>query len=601
MASPDEPVHPAPAGLAGARVGAGFAAFFGASATAPIATMVTVTPPVLATGAGPLAALSILAVTVLLLLFSTPYAAMIRRHPGAGAAYPQIARGLGRPAALIAAWLALAGYHAIQFGLYAMLGQAAAPLLDNWFAVSAPWWAVAAGCWALVACCGTLRVEFAAGVIALLSVAQAAVLTGLAAANVLRPAGDRIEIGSVLPTDPARVDRPLLGLLLVVAVLAFVGIETAGAYAEESHDPRRTTGRAARVATLLVALLLAGVTWSVVVAAGPREVAGRAAARGPELLFALADERLAPWAVTLSRLTLLTGLLAAILALHHAITRQLYALGRERVLPGVLGQVSHHTGAPRAASLTQSLIVGAALTGAHLAGAEASARTARRLVVGGGLAVLVLLLLTALGALLHLNRAPGRENLWTRFLTPVVSTVFLGLLLHIAGRHLPSLLGVRSGSIWVTVVLGGLAACLVTGLAHALVLRTMHPVRYAGIGLGGVALVVTPQPDPDESAAVTPDSPADPWSWSTSTGSRTAGPASPRPSAPDPVPGPPPDPVPGPPPDPVPGRPPGSAADAPASEATRPAGDPSGTPAKLPRQRTPGAHRPERVRREVNG
>ncbi|GAA2892558.1 amino acid permease [Actinoplanes cyaneus] len=553
MATLDEPPHAEPAGLAHGRLGAGNAAFLGAAAATPIATVVLVIPPVLAAGAGPLAALAVAAVAVVLFLFGTPYAAMIRRMPSAGAAYPQVARGLGRPAALTAAWLALAGYHAIQLGLYSLAGQAAAPLLHGWLGVAVPWWAVAAGCWAVVALAGTLRVEFAAAVIAVLAVAEAAVLTGLAGAFVVRPAGGRIATSTFLPGDLSAIDRPLLGLLLAVVVLAFAGFETTAVCSEEGRDPHRTAGRAARIAILLLTVLLAGVTWSMIVAAGPRGVAGRAAARGPELIFALADDRLAPWAVTIGRVVLVTGLLAGILAVHHVLARYLFALGRERVLPAVLGNVSHRTRAPRAASLTQSLVAGASLLGAVLAGGGASVRTARWLTVGGSLAVLVLLLLTAVAALLHLNRVPGRENLWSRFLAPVLSTVSLGALLYLALLNLPELLGVPSGSPWVLVVSGGLGGCLVAGCVHALVLRSARPVRYAGIGLGGAALVITPsRPRPDADARNS----ADPWPWNT----------------------------------------PAVTPDAPVS-----GGSDSGRLAKVPRQRTPGAHRPERVHPEVNG
>ncbi|GIF05401.1 APC family permease [Actinoplanes siamensis] len=538
MGTLDVPPDTASAGLAHGRLGAGSAAFLGAAAAAPFVTVVLAAPPLLAAGAGPLAALCVGAVAVVLLLFGTPYAAMIRRGPSAGAAYPQIARGLGRPAALTGAWLALAGYHAVQLGLYALTGQAAAPLLHSWFGVTPPWWAMAAGCWVVVAGCGTLRVEAAAAVVAVLTVAEVAVLSGLAAANVVRPAGGRIGTGTFLPGDVSGIDRPLLGLLLAAAVLGFAGFETTGVYAEEARDPRRAPGRAARLSVLLLALLLAGAIWSLIVGAGPRGVAGLAATRGPELLFALAGDRLAPWAVTIGRLMLLTGLLAAILAVHHVIARYLFALGRERVLPGVLADVSPRTRAPRAASLAQSLIAGAALTGAVLAGAEESIRTARWLAIGGGLAVLVLLLLAAVAALLHLNRVPGGENLWTRFVAPVLSTVSLGVLLQLACLNLRGLLGVPAGSPWVRVVAAGLAACPVAGLGHALVLRWLRPVRYAGIGLGGAAVVVTPRPAAGEGAG-------DPV-------------ASRRESAP-----------------------------------------PEGGPApRVPRQRTPGAHRPERVRSE---
>ncbi len=543
------------------------------------------------------------AVAVVLLIFGTSYAAMIRRRPAAGAAYPQIARGLGRPAALTGAWLALAGYHAIQFGLYALAGQAAAPLLHSWFGATVPWWAVAAGCWAVVAFCGTLRLEFAAMLIAILTVAEAGVLAGLAGASVVRPAGGRIEPSTYLPADLSGIDRPLLGLLLAVAVLAFAGFETVGTYAEEARDPHRTAGRAVRLAVVLLMLLLAGVTWSLVVAAGPRGVAGRAAARGPELLFALADDRLAPWAVTIGRLMLFTGLLAAILAVHHAIARYLFALGRERVLPAVLGNVSRRTRAPRAASLTQSLIAGAALLGAVVAGAGASARTARWLTVGGSLAILVLLLLAAMAALLHLNRVPGRENVWSRFVAPVVSTVSLGVLVYLAFLNLAALLGVPAGSPWVVVVLAGLGGCLVTGSVHALVLRSARPVLYAGIGLGGAAMVITPSGPPvddksraDAESKANAGNKADGKSRADANSGADVGPPPAEASAggiknrhsENPWSG---------------NTPPGTPEVSPDEPADgEPATDEpaGGEPAKVPRQRTPGAHRPERIHPEVN-
>jgi hypothetical protein len=38
-----------------------------------------------------------------------------------------------------------------------------------------------------------------------------------------------------------------------------------------------------------------------------------------------------------------------------------------------------------------------------------------------------------------------------------------------------------------------LAACLLLGLMHAVVLRARNPVAYAGIGLGGAVVVITPR------------------------------------------------------------------------------------------------------------
>jgi amino acid transporter len=486
-------VETSEAGLAAGRVGAASIAFAGVAAAAPIVTLVTVVPAALADGAGPLVPWSFAVAGLVLLLFCAGQAAMSRRFPSAGAAYSQVAHGLGRPGGMAAAWLAIAGYHAIQFGLYALAGVAAAPLLSSFLGLAAPWWAVAAACWAIVALCGTMRIEVAAAVIGLLAVAQAAVLAGVGAAGVMQPAGGRITVGSIRIADPAVLDRPALGLLLAVAALAFAGFESSATYAEEGFQPRRSAGFGGYWAVLLVTLLLAGFSWSMIVAAGPDRVAV-AAARGPELLFDLAGERLAPWAVTLGRAMLFTGVLAAILALHMAIARYLYALGRERVLPAVLGRTGRRTAAPRAASVTQSLIAGAALAGAHAAGADPGPRTARWLITGGALSILVLLLLVAVSALLRLNRVPGPEGPWGRFLAPVLSTVSLASLAVAAFRDLPALLDLPAGYPLVKVIPAALATCVLLAVAHALLLRRLRPVIYAGIGLAGTPVVVTPPP-----------------------------------------------------------------------------------------------------------
>jgi amino acid transporter len=476
--------------LAPGRIGSAFVALFGLAAAAPVVALVTLTPSALASGAGPLVPLGFAAIALVLVLFCAGNAAMTRRAPRAGVAYAQMSRGLGRPAGLTAAWLAIAGYQAIQFGLYALAASAAAPLLRDWLGLTAPWWAVAGACWALVALLGTMRIEVAAGVIAVLTVGPAAVLAGLAAASVVTPHGDRVTTPSIVP-DPAVIDRPALGLLLAAGVLAFAGFETTGTYAEEAHRP----GRGGYGAVVMITLLLGGVSWSMIVAAGPSLVATVAGVRGGELLVDLAAERVAPWAVTVARAAIWAGVLAGLLALHHALARYLYALGREHVLPGVLGHTGRRTGAPRAGSLAQSLIAGAALAGAYAAGANPGPGTARWLMTGGALSILVVLTGLSLAALLHLNRAPGAESAWSRFVAPVLSTVSLASLGYLAFRDLPALLGLPAGSARVWAVPAALAACLMLGLAHAGLLRLLRPVTYAGVGLGGAVVVITPLPE----------------------------------------------------------------------------------------------------------
>jgi amino acid transporter len=477
-----------PRTLAPGRIGAAAVTFFALAATAPLAVLITVVPAAYARGGGPLVPLAFAAVGVALLLFCAGYAAMAHRAPYAGALYTYVSRGLGRPTGIAAAWVTVVSYHALQLGLYGVAGATAAPLLRAWFHLDAPWWAVAAACWLLVALCGTIRVEVASGLLALIVLAEIAVVAGFAAADVLEPAGGRLGAASIVPADPGAIDRPALGLLLAVGVLAFIGFETAGTYAEETMRPRRQSGLAAYATVVLFALLLAFAAWSVSVGAGPGQVAGLARARGGELVFDLAAARLAPWAVTIGRTALLAGLFAAMLALHNAIARYLYALGREHILPAALARTAHRTSAPRNASLLQSAIALALLAAGYLTGLDT-----RRAAVFGGLGVLAVLLTTSLAALLHLNRVPNGEGTWGRFAAPILYTVALGTLCYLACWNLPSLLGVPPGSALVWLVPAGLTAVAGAGVVHAAALRGTDPVLYAGVGQGGIPVIVTPK------------------------------------------------------------------------------------------------------------
>lgn len=445
--------------------------------------------------------LILLGIGLLLLTFAAGYGTMARRLPRAGLLYCLVARGLGRPFGLGAAGLALLSYQALQLGLYGAVGAAAAPLLDSWFGITVAWWVPALCCWAAVAGCGLLRLPVAAGLVATLVLAEVAVLIGYGAANVLDPAGGTITWTALSPATLADLPRTVLGLLLVAGALAFVGFETTAAYSDRIRHPRR----AAYLGITAIAVLTAAATWATSVAAGPGRIAtagpdrtvaagsdpisaagldqivAPATPRGPELAFELAAERLAPWAVTLGRITLVAGLLAAMIAVHLVLTRYLSALGRERALPPALGRRT-------TASLTQTAVAGAMLG----ACAYAEIGPGRAVGVAGGLGILALLPVTSLAALLFLNRHPDGAGVWRRFLAPGLSTVGLGVLGYLAGRDLPALLGMPMARAWVAPAAAG--AVVLLGIGYGLVLRRAAPVIYAGVGLGDAAVIVSPVP-----------------------------------------------------------------------------------------------------------
>ena len=470
---------PPPQKPAAGRLGGASVVFFALAAATPLTIVATVVPGAYAGGllAVPLVFLGL---GLLLLTFAAGYVAMSRRMPHAGALYCFIARGLGRPLGLGAAWLALLAYQALQLGLYAAAGVAVADWLGN----GVEWWMVALGCWAAVALCGLLRVTAVAWVLAVLVLAETVVIVGYGAANVLNPADGQLTWATLEPATLTDVSRPVLGAVLVAGVLAFIGFETAAAYAEEARRPRRSIARATYLSIVLLAILYAAASWAMSVATGPELIVAEAGARGPELMFDLAAERLAPWAVTLGRAMAMTGLLAALIALHQTITRYLFALGRERVLP---------TGRRRTSSLTQTALAGTAIGAGVLADID-PVSAARHLGVAGGLGILVLLLGASLAALMFLNRHPNGESAWSRFFASGLSTVTLGTLAYLAFGDLAALLGVPDDR--VLIVPGAAVGALLLGVGYGLALRKARPLAYAGIGLGGAAVIVSPMSPP---------------------------------------------------------------------------------------------------------
>ncbi|MFI7602593.1 APC family permease [Actinoplanes sp. NPDC049681] len=457
---------PSPPTPAARRLGGASVVFLALAAATPLTVVTAVVPGAYADSG--LLALPVLfaGLGLLMLVFTAGYTGMIRRGAGPGALYTFIARGLGRPAGVGAAWLALLSYNALQIGLYGVVGAAAAPLAD------VEWWVAAGACWLVVAVCGMLGLTRTAWLPAVLVVAGLGVAVAYAVANLLDPAGGRLAWTALDPARLADVSRPVLGLLLLVGAFAFVGIETTAAYAEDVHAPRRATSRAAVLSVLLLTVLYAASSWAMTVAAGPGRIVAAATARGPELAFDLAAARLAPWAVSLGRVLVVAGLLAAMMALHHTIARYVVALGRDRVLSAGLA-------APRPASFTQSLAAGLVIGVCAAFRLDPVESLGRRLAVGGSLGVLLLLLATSLAALLLLNRRPDGEGIWRRFVAPSVSTVGFGALAYLAYLQFPDL---------VTAAL----ATVVLGVVYGVVLRFVRPVIYAGIGLGGNAVVVAP-------------------------------------------------------------------------------------------------------------
>ncbi|MEV6154898.1 APC family permease [Nonomuraea sp. NPDC052129] len=424
---------------------------------------------------------------VVLGLWSVGYVAMARRSKSAGALYTYIAQGLGRPAGVAAAWIALASYNLLQVGLYGAIGAAIAPFLQGATGISLPWWLVALAAWAVVAVLGVMHVSVNGRVLAVLLGAEVAVIVILDAADVLYSAN-----GLAGTLSPAALTGSGVGASLMIAIVGFIGFETAPVFIEESREPARTVPRVVYIALAGCAILYGTSAWAMIVAAGPGRIVQTAQQNGAQTFFALAQTHVGAVAVTIAQALFATSLLAAMIAYHNTTARYLFALGREHVLPPAFGRVRPSSGAPVVGSIAQTTVGAIVIIGFALAGADPLLDLFYTVGTTGGLGVLLLIASTALAVIIYFARHPARqsgETLWHRCIAPALAAVGLGVILVLVLTNLPTLYGLPADHWLVRIPVVPFTYVIVAcaGVLYGFGLKAMLPERYERIGMGAKA------------------------------------------------------------------------------------------------------------------
>lgn len=467
--------------LAADRLGVPSVVIFVLSAATPLTVVAGVVTTGYATTGLTGIPVAFLAIGVALALFCVGYVAMARHVANAGAFYAYISRGIGRPVGVAGAWVALTAYNALQVGLYGAVGAAASPLLSQWFGVDVAWWVIALVAWAIVGVLGLQQVDVNGKVLAALLITEVAVILVYSVADLANPAGGTI---NVTPLDPSALVGPGVGALFALAVLGFVGFESAVVFSEEARDPRRTV----RIATYLSVAVIAGLyalsSWAMSVATGPDQIVDASRTHGTELIFYLAGTHMGSTLVDIGHTLFVTSILAAMISFHNTTARYAFALGRERVLPAALGRTSPRTGSPKIGSLLQTAIGFVVIIAYALAGWDPVVQLFFWGGTSGGLGVLLLITTTAIAVLVYFARRPSDENLWRRAIAPSLAALALLLVSALALANFATLLGVPEDSPlrWGVPITYLIIA--VAGIGWGLILRTSRPEVYTAIGLG---------------------------------------------------------------------------------------------------------------------
>jgi len=335
-----------------------------------------VVPATLALNAGAYAPLAILGCGLAMGLVSICFAEGGTRVPTSGGAYGYIEAAFGPLAGYVAGTLLWVGNVLASGGVAAALGDVIASLVPAPFAapMRAATILTVVGGIAVVNSCGVTR---GAGLIKATTVVKLLPLVIFLAVGAWALHAGNFA-GATLPGTQG------VGRALILGLFAYTGLEVALSASGEVAEPNRTIPRALAVAMLAIIALYVAIQ---VVAQG--------------LLGASLGQSSAPLADAMGRISpLLRALMlgGAAFSMFGMLTsdllgspRQLFAFGRDGLLPRIFGRLHPASHAPHVAILTYAAIAAAlALTGSFAELAVLAALTAAPVYAGGSAAAWLL-------------------------------------------------------------------------------------------------------------------------------------------------------------------------------------------------------------------
>jgi amino acid transporter len=183
---------------------------------------------------------------------------------------------------------------------------------------------------------------------------------------------------------------------------------------------------------------------------------------------------------------IVTSLLACSAAFHNACARYFFALGREGVLPRILGRTHRKYQSAYIGSLLQTTISVVVVGAFVLAGADPYLQL---LLWTNGLAIMgiVLVQILCLVAIIGFFRRDMRgHNIFRVIIAPVLGGLGLATGAYLMFSNFSMLTGASGWLNWFLGLL--LPVMFIVGLARAYQIKKNDPTKYALLGMGGEVL-----------------------------------------------------------------------------------------------------------------
>ncbi|WP_079227425.1 APC family permease [Pseudomonas putida] len=451
--------------------------FFVLATNGPLTGLIGVVPTAILMGNGVGLPGVFLLVGAVYLLFAVGFVAMGRHIRNAGAFYAYVATGLGRPLGAASAFLAIVAYAGMQIACYGLIGFFTSETLLR-LGINLDWWVASIGYAILVQLFGTRNVEFNGRFLALLMLAELVVILIFDIAVVGHGGGP--EGFSTASFVPSNVFATGLGAALVFVGGAFMGFETTAIYAEEARDPAKTLPRATFTALILIMLFYSVSSWLLVVAIGP-SIAVETISQDPGAIWFQLSTKLVGVALSDAiNILLITSLFAVLLSFHNSLSRYLFSMGRERILPSVLAVTHSKHQTPYVASTIQTSVCLVLLFVFGISGADPITQVLPLGSAPATIGILAVQCLASIAVIRYFRKNQLGVSVWQRLIAPFVSAVALafGVILIISNMSLLT----GGESIFNTLIPLGMLAVGICGMGLAGWHRWRNPQIYANLG-----------------------------------------------------------------------------------------------------------------------
>ena len=285
------------------------------------------------------------------LIVANGVAEMARKLPAAGAFYTYVVHGIGPKAGFITGTLMFLGYSLLEPAELALIGYWISNVLAR-YGYDVSWLIIAAIFWVttFVLSIRGIRISMETALIAF------GIEVGVILVLCLFVLGKGGAEGiNLKPFDPGQSPTGISGIALglVFGILSFVGFEGAATLGEEVDNPRVNVPRAIFGATLLVGVIYLFATWAETLGFGVSTIATLQNDAAP--FDTLAKTYGPDWLRILVDVAGASSMFGVMISAHNGVTRIIYAMGREKLLPAALGTINAHYSTPQMAIIVQSV------------------------------------------------------------------------------------------------------------------------------------------------------------------------------------------------------------------------------------------------------